>query len=412
MSFNSTQPFSFYNVGLVDLTAEDFSGSGIEYTGLPLWDTPLCNILPYLGAAADTINTVVTSGGRIMVNCQMGVSRLELMSCIYMTIQIDVCSVSRSAACVMSYLMIHQNLTAPAALTLMRRRRDVRPNDGFLTLLICLDTDLRMEREMEAERLITLSTKEDLPSLPKPWNFEFFTKDVTEEEVGSPLVSVGQPCPLRLSGFSSLNDTPSCSNSLSRRSSRSCRQKSSFRSRPSGFHQDSRSRSCDILEETDDDLETDNDVLASCDELEKDGDDIPILEKVKEIITEPEDTWRYPYKEDIEEINDCISSSGSNCNFSTTTKPDLIQPKSDKNILSMFKVSSAAQWRSISTKINIDLTPEDEAEGEEGCVKDSGNVNTDDTSAFEKITKQQLLAVCWTVKPWECPKVCKLTSLF
>ena len=394
------------------MTAEDFSGSGIEYTGLPLWDTPLCNILPYLGAAADIINTVVTSGGRIMVNCQMGVSRLELMSCIYMTIQIDVCSVSRSAACVMSYLMIHQNLTAPAALTLMRRRRDVRPNDGFLTLLICLDTDLRMEREMEAERLITLSTKEDLPSLPKPWNFEFFTKDVTEEEVGSPLVSVGQPCPLRLSGFSSLNDTPSCSNSLSRRSSRSCRQKSSFRSRPSGFHQDSRSRSCDILEETDDDLETDNDVLASCDELEKDGDDIPILEKVKEIITEPEDTWRYPYKEDIEEINDCISSSGSNCNFSTTTKPDLIQPKSDKNILSMFKVSSAAQWRSISTKINIDLTPEDEAEGEEGCVKDAGDGNTDDTSAFEKITKQQLLAVCWTVKPWECPKVCKLASLF
>ena len=74
-----TQPFPFYNVGLVDLTAEDFSGSGIDYTGLPLWDTPLCNILPYLGAAADIINTVVSSGGRIMVNCQMGVSRLEPM---------------------------------------------------------------------------------------------------------------------------------------------------------------------------------------------------------------------------------------------------------------------------------------------------------------------------------------------
>ena len=74
------------------MTAEDFSGSGIEYTGLPLWDTPLCNILPYLGAAADIINTVVTSGGRIMVNCQMGVSRLELMvmSCIYTTIQMYV----------------------------------------------------------------------------------------------------------------------------------------------------------------------------------------------------------------------------------------------------------------------------------------------------------------------------------
>ena len=49
--------------GLVDLTADDFAGSGIEYWGFTLWDTPLCNILPYLGAAGDIINSVVSSGG-------------------------------------------------------------------------------------------------------------------------------------------------------------------------------------------------------------------------------------------------------------------------------------------------------------------------------------------------------------
>ena len=167
-------------VGLVDLTADDFAGSGIEYWGFTLWDTPLCNILPYLGAAADIINSVVSSGGRVMVSCQMGVSR--------------------SAACVMAYLMIHTEMTAKEALTLMRRSRDVRPNDGFLQQLLGLDTDLRIEREGLGDRMIELATKEDLPSLPRPWNFEFFVKEVSEEEVGSPLVNLGQPCPLRLSG--------------------------------------------------------------------------------------------------------------------------------------------------------------------------------------------------------------------
>merc|ERR1740123_2080736 len=114
--------------------------------------------------------------------------------------------------------------------------------------------------------MIELATKEDLPSLPRPWNYEFFVKEVSEEEIGSPLVNLGQPCPLRLSGFSSLTDTPSCSSRRSR-SSRSRRTKTKgFQHQ--GYHQDSRSRSCDILEETD------NDILASCDELDEDESDL------------------------------------------------------------------------------------------------------------------------------------------
>ena len=100
----------------------------------------------------------------------------------------------------MSYLMIHSGMTAREALTLIRRSRDVRPNDGFLQQLLGLDTDLRTEREELGDRLLVLATKEDLPRLPKPWNYEFFVKEVSEEEVGSPLVNLGQPCPLRLSG--------------------------------------------------------------------------------------------------------------------------------------------------------------------------------------------------------------------
>ena len=161
-----------------------------------------------------------------MVSCQMGVSR--------------------SASCVMAFLMVHRDMTAMEALTTMRRCRDVRPNDGFLRQLIALDTDLRMGAE---ERMITLASRNELDQLPKPWNFEFFVGDVTEEEVGSPLVYMGQSNPLRLSGFSSLNETPSCSTSLSR-STRNSKHK--FKSKHSSYHQESRSRSCDILEETDD----------------------------------------------------------------------------------------------------------------------------------------------------------------
>ena len=325
-----------------------------------------------------------------MVSCQMGVSR--------------------SASCVMAFLMVHRDMTAMEALTTMRRCRDVRPNDGFLRQLIALDTDLRMGAE---ERMITLASRNELDQLPKPWNFEFFVGDVTEEEVGSPLVYMGQSNPLRLSGFSSLNETPSCSTSLSR-STRNSKHK--FKSKHSSYHQESRSRSCDILEETDDELATDHDsrddLLASCDELDEIEEDIPILEKVKEIITEPEESWRFPIKDvndfdGVEVPSPCKSfkSNISYGNFSTTSKPELIQPKPDSDLLSLFKVTSAVQWRELSTKVDIDLDNREE-ENEE-------NVAIDDKNQFQETTSKQLLSLCWQVKPWECRKDTRLfTSLY
>ena len=144
--------------------------------------------------------------------------------------------VSRSAACVLAYLMINREMDATSALGLLRRRRDVRPNDGFLEQLVALDTDLQLVRQLGREPTISLAFLEDLPSLPKPWNYEFYTKEVTEEEVGTPLVFLGEPCPLRLSGFSSLASTPLCSKSVSRRESRRSHA-SRFPSREPSFRQ-------------------------------------------------------------------------------------------------------------------------------------------------------------------------------
>ena len=367
--------------GLIDLTAEDFQDCDIKYLGLPVWDSPLCNILPYLGLAADYINTVLTAGKRIMVSCQMGVSR--------------------SASCVIAYLMIHQDMTALDALRTIRRSRDCRPNDGFMEQLILLDTDLRQE---PGERLISLATVRDKERLPRAWHFEFFTRPVTEEEVGTPLVHLGQECPLRLSGFSSINETPSYSNSVSRRSSR---RETRFSRHGQSYHQDSRSRSCDILEETDDDLErsgdileeTDDDLERSCDILEETDDDLeacdkldlqeisdlPVLERVKEIIAEPEETWRYSDKSDKADWSD----------WPTTVKPELIQPPPEADLLSLIKVSSAVQWKSISTKLDIDpsISPSHDHD--------------------EETTSKQVLSVCWQVKPWDWPKDSRLfTSLY
>ena len=49
----------------MDLTADDYYGSGVAYLGFTLWDSPLCSILPYLGVAASYIHTALTQGGKV-----------------------------------------------------------------------------------------------------------------------------------------------------------------------------------------------------------------------------------------------------------------------------------------------------------------------------------------------------------
>ena len=95
----------------MDLSQAHYDGSGINYLGFPLWDAPGCNLTPYFGIAADYIYAAIDdAGGKCMVNCQMGVSR--------------------SASCALAYFMVHKGMTAVEGLTLIRKSRDCRPNDG------------------------------------------------------------------------------------------------------------------------------------------------------------------------------------------------------------------------------------------------------------------------------------------
>ena len=162
--------------GLVNLSPAHYEGSGISYLGFPLWDTVECNAMPYFGCAAEFIASALDEGGKCMVNCQMGISR--------------------SSSCAMAYLLIKLGMTAPETLTLFRRQRDVRPNDGFLEQIAALDNELRRERLFGIPMTIHLSTLTDHPRLPKAWNREFWTKPVTPEEVDMPyFVPLGEPRP-------------------------------------------------------------------------------------------------------------------------------------------------------------------------------------------------------------------------
>lgn len=61
--------------------------------------------------------------GKVFVHCMVGISR--------------------SATCVLAYLMIKKGMTAEDAIRTVRKNRYVRPNDGFLQQLAQLDNELR-----------------------------------------------------------------------------------------------------------------------------------------------------------------------------------------------------------------------------------------------------------------------------
>uniref|UniRef100_A0A0K2U708 Dual specificity protein phosphatase n=2 Tax=Lepeophtheirus salmonis TaxID=72036 RepID=A0A0K2U708_LEPSM len=112
--------------GLVDTNAKFYKPFGINYKGLKLLDVAQTNISMYFQEVSDYIDEALRNGGKVLVNCMMGMSR--------------------SSTCVLAYLMLRQNMTAVEALTEVRKHRDIRPNDGFLRQLADLDNKLRRER--------------------------------------------------------------------------------------------------------------------------------------------------------------------------------------------------------------------------------------------------------------------------
>ena len=159
----------------VDLAPDYYIGSGITYQGLQLWDHNCVRILPYLGCANEFIADGMDSGGRVLVHCQMGVSR--------------------SSTAAIAYMMLSNEWKAEDVLRLFRKRRDVRPNDFYLTQLVELDNDLRKLRECGVPRKIKLHNIKDIDFLPKPWHYQFWESIPTDETLPFNLSCVCEPRP-------------------------------------------------------------------------------------------------------------------------------------------------------------------------------------------------------------------------
>uniref|UniRef100_A0A3Q3QBE5 Dual specificity protein phosphatase n=2 Tax=Monopterus albus TaxID=43700 RepID=A0A3Q3QBE5_MONAL len=94
----------------------------ITYMGIEAHDSCDFDISVHFCAAADFIHRALSSGGKVLVHCHVGVSR--------------------SATLVLAYLMLKQNLTLVEAICAVKDKRGIIPNRGFLRQLIKLNGQL------------------------------------------------------------------------------------------------------------------------------------------------------------------------------------------------------------------------------------------------------------------------------
>lgn len=118
--------------GMINTSQKDYASAGIRFMGITAYDMSSFNMSPYFHDVADFIDSALRSGGRVYVHCKMGISR--------------------SATCVLAYLMIKKGMTAQEAVRLVRSRREIIPNDGFLKQLCQLNDQLAIKKEVERNR--------------------------------------------------------------------------------------------------------------------------------------------------------------------------------------------------------------------------------------------------------------------
>lgn len=131
----------------------DFYGSSVDYYGVPADDSPTFDLSPYFFPSADYIkNALDGAGGK-----RSALARTILKSSLVLLLRLSVtlwsgaarvfvhCAVgvSRSAAIVLAYLMIHQHHGLLEAILKVKEHRWIFPNRGFLKQLRALDAELQ-----------------------------------------------------------------------------------------------------------------------------------------------------------------------------------------------------------------------------------------------------------------------------
>ncbi|XP_063859949.1 dual specificity protein phosphatase 3-like [Scylla paramamosain] len=120
-----------------------YKDQSLVYLGLNLIDLPFINISVHFEKASAFIEEALSSGGKVLVHCRQGRSR--------------------SAAIVAAFLMMCRGMTAANALTMLRKKREIRPNNGFLQHLANLDLNL-FRTKLEKMREECSSSSSSSPS--------------------------------------------------------------------------------------------------------------------------------------------------------------------------------------------------------------------------------------------------------
>lgn len=141
--------------------SDDFYGTTVKYYGVPANDLPTFDLSPFFYPAAEFIHQALTSGGTVKlphmwhyIEILNSIFFICAFSCYLFPGKVFVhCAVgvSRSAALVLAYLMIHHHLSLLSSVRCVQEKRWIFPNRGFLRQLIALDRKLQDEGSIEAK---------------------------------------------------------------------------------------------------------------------------------------------------------------------------------------------------------------------------------------------------------------------
>eukprot|EP00092_Neocalanus_flemingeri_P073249 GFUD01090331.1.p1 GENE.GFUD01090331.1~~GFUD01090331.1.p1 ORF type:complete len:248 (-),score=69.56 GFUD01090331.1:182-859(-) len=96
-----------------------YSGKGIQFLGVQAIDLNSFPLRDYFVQAADWIDNILKGGGVVLVHCVQGISR--------------------SATLVLAFLIIKKKMTLQQGIEMVKKKRSIAPNEGFMQQLIELN---------------------------------------------------------------------------------------------------------------------------------------------------------------------------------------------------------------------------------------------------------------------------------
>ncbi|XP_022286187.1 dual specificity protein phosphatase 3-like [Crassostrea virginica] len=109
----------------INTDEEYFVGTEIKFLGLQATDTAKFPMNQYFHPASEFIEEALSNKGVVYVHCMSGMSR--------------------SGSIVLAYLMIKRGMSVLDAVKVVRAKREIFPNDGFLKQLCELDQELQQQ---------------------------------------------------------------------------------------------------------------------------------------------------------------------------------------------------------------------------------------------------------------------------